>query len=169
VIKVVNGKSDADSAFTDDGQIAIGFLPGSFDVTAKTAVTVDITPLSSCPQTNGLRFVTNVYQITADAPLVMPANLTLAYSNLEPDPNDVYTADDPNGPWTSIGHAPQAALWTIDTRADRLGYFAAGYSISGSPPGSVRIGLPIVVGLLIVVVVLVGLPLVVRNRASSRT
>jgi hypothetical protein len=113
--------------------------------------------------------VTNVYQITADAPLVMPANLTLAYSNLEPDPNDVYTADDPNGQWTSIGHAPQAALWTIDTRADRLGYFAAGYSSSGSPPGSVRIGLPIVVGLLIVVVVLVGLPLVVRNRASSRT
>ncbi|HEV3093034.1 MAG TPA: hypothetical protein VGY30_00815, partial [Solirubrobacteraceae bacterium] len=27
VIKVINGKSDANSAFTDDGQIVIGFLP----------------------------------------------------------------------------------------------------------------------------------------------
>ena len=32
VIKVINGKSDPNSAFTDDGQIVIGFLPGAFDV-----------------------------------------------------------------------------------------------------------------------------------------
>src|SRR5207244_9710195 len=61
-IKVINGKSDVESAFTEDGQLVIGFLPGAFDVTGKTSVAVDITPLPTCPQPTGLRFVTNVYQ-----------------------------------------------------------------------------------------------------------
>ena len=161
-IKVINGKSDANSAFTDDGQIVIGFLPGAFDVTGKTTVNVDITPLPTCPQPAGLRFVTNVYQITADAPLVMSSNLTLRYSNLEPDPN---------GPWTSIGHASQAQPFTIDTHTSMLGYFAAGYTQSGSPPPGAVIGggqtLPIIVAVLIAVVVLAGLPLAVMRRRGG--
>jgi hypothetical protein len=169
VIKVINGKSDPNSAFTDDGQIVIGFLPGAFDVTGKTSITVDITPLPTCPQPRGLRFVTNVYQITADAPLVMSSNLTLRYSNLEADPNDVYRADDPNGTWTSIGHSSQAAPFTIDTHTEKLGYFAAGYTVSGTPaPGTVTVGggqlLPIIAAVLIVVVVLAGLPLAMMRR-----
>jgi hypothetical protein len=178
VIKVINGKSDANAAFTEDGQIVVGFLPGAFDVTGKTSVTVDITPLPTCPQPTGLRFVTNVYQITADAPLydhltvggqsVPPANPILRYSNLEPDPNDVYLAADPNGPWTSIGHTPQAAPYTIDAHTNKLGYFAAGYTASGATPPGVVVGggqtLPIIVAVLIVVVVLAGLPLAVIRR-----
>lgn len=175
VIKVINGKSDANSAFTEDGQIVIGFLPGAFDATGKTAISVDITPLPTCPQPSGLRFVTNVYQITADAPLVpsVGANVTLLYSNLEPVPDNVYRADDPAGPWTSIGHTLQAAPFTIDTRSDRLGYFAAGYTLSGTPPpGAVTVGggqvLPIIVAALIVVVVLAGLPVAVLRRRRDR-
>src|SRR5690349_7342289 len=53
-IKIINGVSDANSAFTDDGQIVIGFLPGAFDVTGKTGVSVDITPLETCPKPPGL-------------------------------------------------------------------------------------------------------------------
>ena len=183
VIKVINGKSDANSAFTDDGQIVIGFLPGAFDVTGKTSVTVDITPLPTCPQPTGLRFVTNVYQITADAPLFdhlvvggqnePPSNVTVRYSNLEPDPNDIYRADDPNGPWTSIGHTSQAEPYTIDTHTNAVGYFAAGYTVSSATPPGVVVGggqaLPIIVAVLIVVVVLAGLPLaVVRRRRGGR-
>jgi hypothetical protein len=169
VIKVINGKSDPNSAFTDDGQIVIGFLPGAFDVTGKTSITVDITPLPTCPKPSGLQFVTNIYQVTADAPLVMSSNLTMRYSNLEPDPDNVYRAEDPNGVWTSIGRAPQAAPFTVDTHTDKLGYFAAGYSASATPPsGTVTVGggqlLPIIVAVLIVVVVLAGLPLAVMRR-----
>ncbi len=170
-IKVINGKSDANSAFTDDGQIVTGFLPGAFDVTGKTVITVDIKPLDTCPQPAGLRFVTNVYQVTVDAPLnaSIGASITLRYSNLEPDPNDIYRAEDPAGPWTSIGHTSQAAPYAIDSRTDRPGYFAAGYTVSGSPPpGTVTIGggtlLPVVVAVLIVVVVLAGLPMAVLRR-----
>jgi hypothetical protein len=174
-IKVIGGKSDANSAFTDDGQIVIGFLPDAFDATGKTVINVDITPLPTCPQPPGLRFVTNVYQITADAPLKpeVGANLTIRYSNLEPDPNDVYRADDPNGPWQSISHTSQAQPFTIDTSTTKLGYFAAGYTESATPkPGTVTVGggqtLPIIVAVLIVVVVLAGLPLaVVRRRRGA--
>lgn len=172
-IKVINGKSDANSAFTDDGQIVIGFLPGAFDATGKTSIHVTITPLPTCPQPAGLRFVTNVYQITADAPLVMSSNLELRYSNLEPDPNDIYRTDDPNGSWTSIGHASAAAPFTIDTHTNKLGYFAAGYTQSAAPSaGTVTVGggqtLPIIVAGLIVLVVLAGLPLAVARRRRGR-
>src|SRR4029077_3681504 len=63
VIKVINGVSDANSAFTDDGQEGIGFLPGAFDVTGKTSVTVDIRHVTPCPNPSGLHFSTNTYQI----------------------------------------------------------------------------------------------------------
>ena len=84
---MIGGVSDANSAFTDDGQIVIGFLPGAFDATGKTQISVDITPVSPCPKPPDIQFVTNVYQITADAPLVRSANLVLRYSNLVPAPS----------------------------------------------------------------------------------
>ena len=170
-IKVINDKSDANSAFTDDGQVVIGFLPGAFDSTGKTTISVDITPLPACPQPAGLRFVTNVYQIAASAPLVQPANLTMRFSNLEPQPDNFYRADDPNGPWDVAGHTSQAAPFTIDTKTTKFGYFAAGYTIGSPPPASVTVGggqlLPIIVAALIVVVVLAGLPLAVLRRRQA--
>ena len=171
-IKVINGVSDANSAFTDDGQIVLGFLPGSFDVTGRTGVSVDATPLDTCPRPSGLTFVTNVYHVVADAPLIKPAQLVMRYSNLEPDPTSLYHASDPNGPWTDIGRSDQAQLFTINTKASALGYFAAGYPTASPPPGVVTVGggqlLPIVVAVAIVVVVLAGLPLaIVRRRRGS--
>lgn len=174
VIKVINGVSDANSAFTDDGQVVIGFLPGSFDVTGKTQVTVDIKPVSPCPTPSGLHFSTNAYEITADAPLVKPATLVMRYSNLVVDPSFVYRSDSVDGPWTSIGSSPQAQVWTIDTKTDKLGYFAAGY-----PSGSVSKGgaggggstqiLPVTIAVLIVLVLIGGVPLTIlrRRRASA--
>ncbi len=172
VINVIGGVSDANSAFTNDGQIVIGFLPGAFDSTGKTTITVDIVPLPDCPKPPGISFVTNVYGITADAPLVKSSNLELPYSNLMPAPTDVYRASDPAGPWKSIGSAQQSRQFIIDTTTSTLGYFAAGYASASPPPGAVTVGggqlLPIVVAVLIVLVVLAGLPLaVLRRRRGS--
>src|ERR1700724_1126667 len=102
-IKVINGVSDAQSAFTDDGQVVMGFLPGAFDATGKTVIIVDIKPVSPCPKPPGITFATNVYQITADAPLVKKANLVMRYSDLVPAPSKVYYASSADGPWTGIG------------------------------------------------------------------
>jgi hypothetical protein len=170
VINVINGKSDANSAYSDDGQIVIGFLPEAFTPGGQTTITVDITPYPTCPQPPGVRFVTNIYHITASAPLVKEANVTMLYSNLEPDPSAIYHADDPNGPWTSIGAQSQAQPYTTWQRTKSFGYFAAGYP-SSSPPPAPTIGggqtLPIIVAVLIVIVILAGLPLAVLRRRQS--
>jgi hypothetical protein len=173
VIKVIGGISDAGSAFDNDGQIVLGFLPGAFDVTGKTTISVTITPLSTCPQPPGTRFVTNIYQVTADAPLVKPANLVLRFSNFLPAPTDVYYASDPGGSWKSIGAAQQAQPFTIDTSTKSFGYFAAGYPSASPPPGVVTVGgggqtLPIIVAILIVLVVLAGVPLAILRRRQSQ-
>jgi hypothetical protein len=171
-IKVIGGVSDANSAFTDDGQVVIGFLPGALDATGKTTISVDIKPLPTCPQPTGIQFVTNVYQITASASLAKPANIVLRYSNLEPAPADIYLASDPAGPWTSIGAAQQAQPYTIVTTTKEFGYFAAGYPSASPPPGAVSVGggsqtLPIIVAVLIVLVVLAGIPLAILRRRQS--
>jgi len=172
-VNVINGQSEPSSAYTQDGQVVIGFLPGAFDSTGKTMISVDITPLPTCPQPKGLRLVTNVYQITATAPLMLPSSMSMLYSNLEPQPDDVYRADDPDGPWRSIGHASSAPPFVIITSTTKLGYFAAGYKNSSPASGAVVVGggqlLPIIVAVLIVVVVLAGLPMAVlrRRRASG--
>lgn len=171
-IQVNGGVSDANSAFAKDGQIVIGFLPGAFDAAGKTTISVDIVPVPTCPQPTGIRFVTNIYHITASASLVKDANLTMLYSNLEPDPSAIYYATSPDGPWTSIGASPQAQMWTTWTRTGKFGYFAAGYPSASPAPGPTIGGgqtLPIVVAVLIIIVVLAGLPLaVIRRRSSSR-
>jgi hypothetical protein len=172
-VKVIGGVSDPDSAYPNkDAQIVIGFLPGAFDATGKTTIAVDITPLPTCPQPPGIHFVTNIYEITASAPLVKASNLVLLYSNLEPAPTDVYFASDPGGPWKSIGAAQQSQPYTIDTSTKSFGYFAAGYPSASPPPGAVTVGggsqtLPIVVAVLIVLVVLAGLPLALMRRRRS--
>jgi hypothetical protein len=172
-IKVVGGISDANSAYDRDGQIVIGFLPGAFDSTGKTTISVDVTPLPTCPQPPGIQFVTNVYQVTASAALAKSANLVLRYSNLEPTPTDVYFASDAGGPWKSIGAAQQAQPFTIVTSTKSFGYFAAGYASASPPPGAVSVGggnqtLPIIVAVLIVLVVLAGIPLAILRRRQSR-
>jgi hypothetical protein len=172
-IKVIGGVSDPSSAFTNDGQAVILFLPGAFDATGKTSISVDLAPLATCPQPPGIRFVTNVYQITASAPLVKakPATLELRFSNLVAAPSNVYYAADPAGPWKSIGAAQQAAPFTIDTSTGSFGYFAGGYPSASPPPGAVTVGggqlLPIIVAILIVLVVLAGLPLAIMRRRRS--
>jgi hypothetical protein len=171
-IKVVGGISDANSAYDRDGQIVIGFLPGAFDSTGKTSIAIDVTPLPTCPTPPGITFVTNVYQITASAPLVKAANLVVRYSNLEPAPSEVYFATDPGGPWTALSIAQEAQVYTVATSTKQLGYFAAGYPSASPPPGAPSVGggsqtLPIVVAVLIVLVIVAGIPLAILRRRQS--
>jgi hypothetical protein len=167
-IKVINGVSDANSAFTGDGQVVIGFLPGAFDATGKTTISVDITPMSPCPKPTGLTFATNTYQITATAPLVKDANLLLRYSDLVPAPSTVYFATSVDGPWKSIGAAPVSQPFTIDTTTRQFGYFAAGYPAGSVAPKSTSSQLiPVAVALLIVAVLLGGIPLAIVRRRQA--
>lgn len=169
-IKVIGGVSDPNSAFTDDGQLVIGFLPGAFDVTGKTQVNVDIKPISPCPNVPGLKFQTNTYLITADAKLIKPANLVMRYSNVVADPSYIYRAQSLDGPWAKLNVQQQAQLWTISTTTDQLGYFAAGFpsnALNTNPSSNQNI-LPVIVAALIVAVLLAGIPLTVIRRRQAR-
>jgi hypothetical protein len=168
VIKVIDGVSDANSAFTEDGQVVIGFLPGAFDVTGKTSVTVDIKAESTYPQPNSLHFATNVYQITADAPLVKDANLVLRYSDLVPAPSFIYLAVNANSQWKSIG-ANEGQPFTLQTTTREFGYFAAGYpagATTRTPSGASQL-LPIAVAVLILGVLVAGIPLAMVRRRRA--
>jgi hypothetical protein len=169
-IKVINGVSDANSAYTNDGQFVIGFLPGAFDVTGKSSVSVDISPVSPCPTPSGLHFATNTYLITASAPLVKGANLVMIYSNLEPDPSFVYNASSLEGSWRNLGSSQQAQFWTIQPANPirDLGYFAAGYPTNAISQNSPRMNqlLPAAVALLIIAVLVAGIPIAVVRRRN---
>ena len=169
-IKVIGGVSDANVAFTDDAQVLIDFLPGAFDVTGKTSVSVDIKPVSPCPKPPGLTFATNAYVITAGAPLVKKATLVMRFSDLIPAPSNIYRADSPDGPWSSIPVQSQAQPFTIDATIDKFGYYAAGYpsnAVSHGGPNSQI--LPIAIALLIIAVLVAGVPLaILRRRGTAR-
>jgi len=177
VIKVIDGTSDANSAFTDDGQVILSFLPGAFQAAGKTQVTVDIKPVSPCPNPSDLHFATNVYLVTADAPLVQdtsaaipcrPACIGMRYSNLVPAPSFIYRADDPNGPWKNIG-GNEDQQFVIRANAGQVGYFAAGYPANATTKSSGTSQLlPIAVAVLIIGVILAGIPLaMVRRRRAG--
>ena len=170
-IKVIGGVSDANSAFTDDGQVVVGFIPGAFDATGKTTISVDIKPVSPCPKPAGLVFVTNTYLITASAPLVKKANLVFRYSDLVPAPSHIYHATNADGPWTPTG-GTDSAPFTLQTTFSEFGYFAAGYPSNSTQAAAVRIGggqlLPIAVAVLIIAVLVAGIPLAItRPRRTS--
>ncbi len=178
VIKVIGGISDPNTAFTQDGQFSISFLPGAFQAAGRTQVTVDITPVSPCPNPPDLHFATNVYHVTADAPLIQaaptttecrPACVTMLYSNLVPAPSFVYVADSQNGPWKNFGGTENQPL-VIRADTNQLGYFAAGYpaNATNKNPSSTSQLLPIAVAVLIVGVLVAGIPLaMVRRRRAG--
>lgn len=166
-IKVIKGVSDPNSAFTDDGQVVVSFLPGVFDVTGKTSISVDIKPVSPCPNPLGLHFSTNTYLITASAPLVKDASLELRYSDVVPAPSLIYQAPSPDGAWKSIGGSP-GQPFTILTKTRQFGYVAAGYPANATQPaGSGNQWLPIAVAILIVAVLIAGIPLAVLRRRRA--
>jgi hypothetical protein len=171
-IKVIGGVNDAASAFTDDGQVVVGFLPGAFDATGKTTISVDIKPVSPCPKPAGLHFATNTYLITAGAPLVKKANLVFRYSDVVPAPSTFYRTTNVDDAWTSVGGV-DGAPFTLQTTVGELGYFAAGYPSNSTQASGLQIGggqlLPIAVTILIIAVLVAGIPLAIMRRRSSST
>lgn len=165
VIKVVNGVSEANTAYTDDGQIIFYFLPGAFNSTGLTTITVDIKPVATFPDPVLYRFSTNVYVVTSSASLAKPISVTLRYSTGIPAPSDVYYAAPGGGPWQKVDSTQQSQVFTLNAVAPNFGYYAAGYP-SNAQPSAVTVGgsLPIIVAAAIVLVILAGIPIAVMRR-----
>jgi hypothetical protein len=179
-IKVAaNGQSEAATVLTDDPlapQCLLSVIPGAFQSSPeRPPVVLDIKPVAAFPAPPpGIKFLTNVYLVTASQPLVKDAIITLSYSDGQPAPSTIYRADQSGEGWSGIGSTASHAPWTISVQTRKLGYFAAGYDTARGATGP-RLGggqiLPIITALAIVIVVIAGLPLALaqRRRMASRT
>jgi hypothetical protein len=172
VAKVTRGTVDPGTAFTDDGQAQLSWVPGAFEAPAGGAsVTVSIAPAGGRQAPEGVRQTTNVYQITATSPLAKGAVVTLRYSDQLPAPSDLYLQDQ-SGSWRKIGSSTNTPTFTISATTPTLGYFVAGYPSNVSPPAHApTVGggqlLPILVAGAILLVILAGVPLAVLRRRSD--
>jgi hypothetical protein len=161
------GAVDPGNVFTQDGQAAISFLPGSFVTPAGNApVALDVQPQATYPAPTGFRLATNVYCFTSSSPLVPGKDplVTMQYATNTSAPTDVYEYE-AGGAWQKLGSTGTAAPYYISARAGTLGCFAGGY-VQGAPrpAGSGATTLPVVAGLAVAVVVLAGIPLLVLRR-----
>lgn len=170
---VSNGETAPLTTYTGDGQVVVSFLPGAFRVTpGADKVTIQIKPVAQFPSPGSFQPVTNVYLITADAPLVKQASVQLTYSTGVPAPSSLYNAADESSPWKNLGASQFSQSFTISSKSSSLGYFAGGYPTNQSPPPSaVQVGggqvIPIVVAGLILLVLLAGVPLALRRRGGD--
>jgi hypothetical protein len=159
------GIVDPGNVFTQDGQAALSFLPGSFATPAGNAlVTLDIVPQTTYPSPTGFLLATNVYCFTSSSPLLPDKDplVTLQYPTNTAAPTDVYEYV-PGGAWRKLGSSSSAAPFYIAARAATLGCFVGGYA-PGRPASPGATTLPVVAGLAVAVVVLAGIPLLVLRR-----
>jgi hypothetical protein len=163
-----NGLVDPGSVFTQDGQAALAFVPGTFATPPdRSPVAIDIKPQATFPDPGKIQLVTNVYCVTSTSALVSGKDplVTLQFSTQVAQPGDVYEYQG-DGPWQKVGNTGSAAPYTIAARIATLGCFAAG-SVPGTRSAAAAGGggsLPIVAGLAVAVVVLAGIPLLVLRR-----
>jgi hypothetical protein len=161
------GTVDPGNVFTQDGQAAMSFLPGTFATPAGNApVTLDIQPQATYPAPNGFRLATNVYCFTNSSPLLAGKDplVTLQYATTTAAPTDVYEYV-AGAAWQKLGSTGSAAPYYISARAATLGCFAGGYVAGGARPASSgAVTLPVIAGLAVAVVLLAGIPLLVLRR-----
>ncbi|HEY4868356.1 MAG TPA: hypothetical protein VIK45_22920 [Candidatus Dormibacteraeota bacterium] len=162
------------SVFTQDGQASASWAPGAFQAPADhSPVVIDIKPVATYPDPDGVHLATNVYCFTSSSPIAPGKDvlITLTFSDQLPAPSNVHEYQD-SGPWRNIGNTGAAAPFSISARATSLGCFAGGYPAAAKQSASgVRVGggqtLPIVIAVAILVVVLAGIPLAILRRRSN--
>lgn len=169
-----NGQSDPAVVATNDTQpqCILNTPPGGFQPTANRGpVSVDMKPVSSFPAPPpGVKFLTNVYLVTATTPLAQKAIIDLSFSDGQPAPTSIYNIEENGTSWRDLGTTGNAAPFTIAAETVTLGYFAAGYK-AGQGTSGPKVGggqlLPILTAVAIIIVVVAGVPLAMLRRRRA--
>ncbi|MDQ6899625.1 MAG: hypothetical protein M3072_08970 [Candidatus Dormibacteraeota bacterium] len=181
VIKVSNGATPEIGVATDDGQAQLVLPAAAFQVSATTAqVTVDIRPAAQFPAPTAFQTTTNVYLISASAPLAKPAQVQLRYSHQVAPPTNIYSVPAGATTWARLPLQPTSAQYFVSVSTPTFGYFVAGIatatagagaqgqgsaSSEGTPVLALLIGAAVVLGLLLALPTLI---LKLRRRPSRK-
>ena len=172
-IAVVEGQSAIASIFTPDNQASVTFEQGAFQVTpGMQSVAVRIEPQTRYPAPKRLNLVTNVYLITATAPLRRPALVTLRYSDIVTVPSGLFEAPASGGGWRSLpGTQVVGSAYYVTASTSQFGYFAAGTvaaggSKAGTAPAKRQSGINpfLIVGGIVLLLLLGAAPLLLLRR-----
>jgi hypothetical protein len=149
---------------TGDGQAQLVFDAGSFQ--SGQPVTVSVQPAATFPVPRGFQAATNVYLVTASAPLTGAYTVSLTFSTVVPAPDTVYVAPQAGGGWARTGTPSTGQPFAIGARTSRLGYLVAGLADTGGRgsggggPGA----LPVIAVAAVAVALLAAVPLVLGRR-----
>ncbi len=166
-----DGRVPPGSIITADTQAALSFGAGAFVPPRRGGtVRIAITPERRFPDPGPLSLVTNVYCFRASSP-VAPGHTVqvgLAYSAYALPPAAIYGYG-PDGHWRRFPVEGGSSPYTVTTSTDRLGCFAAGSPRAAADAATTSGGLrlPMLVGLLIVLLLLAGAPLLLRRWARG--
>jgi hypothetical protein len=139
---------------------------------AVNAVMIRINPYVPPKVVPNITLEGNVYCITSNTTFNPGAKgqVTLLVPPAEPFPTAIYYAPSLTGQWTSIGGQVDLATYLMAAPSNNFGCFAVGYPTpksGGGPTVGGSLLVPIV-AILIAVVLLAGLPIATRRRATRK-
>ena len=134
---------------------------------------IAIQPYDVPANSDGVTLIGNVYCFTADTTLTAgrQARISLLWPVDRPPASAMYRAAQRDAAdWTPVGGSFDPSTYLFDAMTDALGCFALGYPTPkpGQGPSISGSALPVIVAVLVVVVVLAGLPGVLRRRLERR-
>jgi len=163
-----DGRVPPGSVITADTQAALSFGTGAFVPPRRDrTVRIAITPERRFPDPGPLSLVTNVYCFRASSPIAPghTVQVGLTYSAYVLPPAAIYGYGS-DGRWRRFPAEGASSPYTITTSTDRLGCFAAGSPRTATDAATAPKGLhlPVLVGLLVVLLLLAGMPPLLRHR-----
>jgi hypothetical protein len=170
--RVIGGETQGVFAFTDDNQVQLSVPAAGFTVpSGATVVTISIDPVSTYPDVTDFTVSTNVYRITAGAPLAKEAHIVLQYSDQLAAPSTIYTADDGGSTWRALPPLDSSQPCQLSAKTTKLGLFVAGYPRAATRPSGFTIGgavLPIVAAAAVILVLLSAVPIAILRQRQAR-
>ena len=147
----------------------------AFNAPTANSVEVDVTPTAATGRPADAIIVGNLYCVTATASLAAghQLNLTLTYSSQLPGADAIYRFEDTTVSWARQPTQHDGKAATVSAPIFSLGCYAPAASTAAATPtpasrqSGVRF-LPVIVGGLLLLVILAGLPFYVRVRRDRR-
>jgi hypothetical protein len=180
IVKVSDGQSQAFLVSTDDGQARIDLSKGAFEVAPGTnEIVVDIKPQRQYPAISGFQAGSNVYLLSASAPLKGAQVVSLMYPGDQAPPSNLFFAGPAARTWSRAPEQPTAATYYLSGTVTAFGYLVAGSptTANSGEDGSTGITLdlrnravvlPLIAIVAVGIVLLVALPFWLRSRANPQ-